>query len=91
MDDSGVVLRRTDVGGVFKGDPGVPRLEEHREHLAPQHVRLDPLVLPHLAFVGHPLVLDVALLERFAVEVVQVGNLVRGEERPLTPLHSRAL
>ena len=34
--DADVLLRRADVARVLEGDPRVPGLEQHREHLAPQ-------------------------------------------------------
>ena len=59
-------------------------LEQHAQHLAPQVLGLDGLEQLHLAAAGHGLVLLIALLEGFAVQVVQVGHIV-GENSVHSP------
>jgi hypothetical protein len=34
--DADMLLRRAQVAGILEGDPGMPGLEQHRQHLAPQ-------------------------------------------------------
>jgi len=78
-----VLLRRAQVAGVLEGDPGVAGLEQHGEHAPPQVDSRDPLEHLDLAATGLRLVGLVGRLERLAVEVVQVGHLVWGKQRPL--------
>ncbi len=82
MHDAGVILRTAHVARVLERDPRVPGLEEHAQHLLPQLERLDPLA-PELACRGALLELEVALLERGAVQVVQPDDLGAAEERPV--------
>ena len=72
MDDAGVILRGAQVGGILEGDPRVPRLENHREDLAPDGGGLDTLEKSDLAAISHRLVVGIALLEGTAVEVVKI-------------------
>src|SRR6267142_447251 len=44
-----VLLRAAQVAGILEGDPGMPRLEQHRQHLAPQVHRRHLLVELELA------------------------------------------
>ena len=78
-----MVLRRAQVAGVLEGDPGMPGLEQHGQHLAPQIGGANLLEHPDFAARRLGLVGRVALGERLAVEVVQIGRLVRREQRPL--------
>ncbi len=80
--DAGVVLRAPDIGRVLEGDPRMAGLEEPREHLAPELDRVHDLVPVHPPGRGLALVVLVALLERPSAEFVEVGDLVRREERP---------
>jgi hypothetical protein len=82
-----VALRAAQVAGVLEGHPGVPGLEQHREHLAPQVDGLDLLEHLDLAARGLRLVLGVALREGLADEVVQVAGLAGREQRPVALLH----
>ena len=82
MDDAGMALRRAQIAGVLERDPGMPGLEQHGQHLAPEVSGADLLedadfAARRLGFIGR-----VALGELRAVEVVQVGRLVRREQRP---------
>ena len=92
VDHADVILRRTHIAGVLEGDPGMARLEQHREHLFPQIERLD-LLAEDLAVRGQLLVLGVALLELLAVGFVQIRGLVGAEQGPLLarlhPLHEQ--
>ena len=82
MNDAGMALRRAQIAGVLERDPGMPGLEQHGQHLAPQIRGAD--LLEHADFAARRLGLigRVALGERLAVEVVQIGRLVRREQRP---------
>ena len=82
VDDAGVVLRRADVARILERDPRMPGLEEHRQHLAPQRGRRDGAVQVQLAARGARLRLAVALGEGPPVDLVQIGHLVRREQRP---------
>ena len=77
-----MALRRAQIAGVLERDPGMPGLEQHGQHLAPQIGGAD--LLEHADFAARRLGLigRVALGERLAVEVVQIGRLVRREQRP---------
>ena len=77
MHHTGVLLRAAQVAGVFEGDPGVACFKQHRQDLAPQVSRFNALVELELAGAGHFFVLFEALLEGLAVEVVQIGHIVR--------------
>ena len=82
-----MLLRRAQVAGVLEGDPRMPGLEEHRQHLAPQRQRRD---LPEeLEFPARRLVLvpRVRLFERLAGPVVQVGAVRRREQCPVGAFH----
>ena len=81
MHDTGVVLRAAQVGRVFEGDPRVAGFKDHRNHFAPQRAGFDLTVGAQLAALSLGFVLEVLGFECFAVEVVQVGHFVRGEER----------
>ena len=72
---------------VLERDPGMPGLEQHREHLAPEVGRRHLLEELDLAARGLRFVGDVGLLERLAEHVVQVGHVGRREQRPLAVLH----
>jgi hypothetical protein len=88
---AGVLVGVAQVAGVLEGDPGVARLEEHGQHLAPQIHRLELLVHLDLAPGGAFLIGDIGGLEGLAGEIVEVRGLVRGEEGPVPflgdPLH----
>src|SRR5690606_28844450 len=78
-----VLLRAAQVARILEGQPGVAGLEQHGEHLAPQILGLQGLVVLDLAVLDHGLVVLVALLEGLAGEVVQVGYFARREQGPL--------
>ena len=79
-----VLLRRAHVAGVLEGDPGMPGLEQHRQHLAPQVRGRHALVELDLAAVGLLFVGDVGRLEVLAELVVQVGQVL-GENSVQSP------
>ena len=87
MHHADVRLRRADIARVLESDPGMPRLEQHRQHLAPQLQRRHlpeqlVLALRRLFLVGR-----IRLLEFLAELVVQVGAVRRREQRPLAVFH----
>jgi hypothetical protein len=88
-----VALRAAQVAGILEGHPGMPGLEQHREHLAPQVHGPDLLEHLDLAARGLLFVFGVALRKGLADEVVQVAGLARREQRPLAlldhPLHEQ--
>ena len=51
-------------------------LEQHAQHLAPQVFRFEGLKQLDFAFARHLLILAVALLEGFAVKIVQVRRII---------------
>ncbi len=77
-----VLLRAAQVARVLEGQPRVAGLEQHREHLAPQVLGRQGLEQLDLAVLGQLLVVLVTLLEGAAGEVVQVGDVGRGEQGP---------
>ena len=80
-----VLLRAAQVARVLEGDPGMPGLEQHRQHLAPQLHRGDLLVQLELAARRLVLVAQVGLLEGLAELVVQLAARPTGENS----VHSR--
>ena len=82
-----VLLRAAQVAGILEGDPGMPGLEQHRQHLAPQLQRGNLLVQLELAARRLVLVAQVGLLEALAELVVQVAHVGGAEQRPLRALH----
>ena len=82
VNDAGMTLRRTQIAGVLERDPGMPGLEQHGQHLAPEIRGAD--LLEHADFAARRLgfIGRVALGERLAIEVVQIGRLVRREQGP---------
>ncbi|MQM38977.1 hypothetical protein KBTX_02998 [wastewater metagenome] len=80
---AGVLLRRAQVARILEGDPRVAGLEQHGEHAPPQLHRRYPPGGTHLPALRRGLVVAVACLEGLAGEVVQVRDLVRGEQCPL--------
>jgi hypothetical protein len=88
--DAGMLLGRADIAGVLEGDPGMARLEQHRQHLAPQvggrqgATGLD-LATGCALFVG-----DVGAFELHAELVMQVGHAGGREQGPGALLHDAA-
>ena len=82
MDDAGVLLRRAQIAGVLEGDPGMAGLEQHGQHPPPQIGGADLLEHADFAARGFRFIGRIALGEGLAVEIVQVGRLVRREQRP---------
>src|SRR5580698_7785065 len=78
VNDTDVVLRRAHIAGVLECDPGMSRLEYHREHLLPEIEGLD-LVAVDLPLLCQLLVVDVELLEFAAIGVMEVRHLVGAE------------
>ena len=88
VDDSDVVLWTTKVAGVLECDPGMSCLEEHPEHLLPK-IDGRHFLGSNFALASQILVVEIALLKLASVGIVQVGNFVAAEERPvLTGLHA---
>ena len=82
MDHAVMALRGAQIAGILERDPGMPGLEQHGQHLAPEVGGAN--LLEHADFAARRLCLigRIALGEGLAVEVVQVGRLVRREQRP---------
>ena len=82
-----VLLRRAHIAGVLVGDPGVPGLEQHRQHLAPQITRRNLFVQLQIAAGRTCFIGGVRQLEVTAELVVQIGAAARREQRPVGALH----
>ena len=82
-----VRLRRAHVARILEGDPRMPGLEQHRQHLAPELHRRNLLRQLELAARGLVFVARVRFLELAPPLVVQVGHVGRREERPLAAFH----
>ena len=82
-----VLLRGAQVAGILERDPGMPGLEQHRQHLAPQVHRRHLLEQLQLAARRLVLVAQVGLLEGLAELVVQVRRVGGREQRPLAVFH----
>ena len=87
MHNANVLLRRTDVARILEGDPWVSSLEQHREHLAPEVVRLHFLEQLHFAGGATCLIAQVGFLELLAIQVVQIRHIGGREQRPFALLH----
>ena len=84
MDDAGMALRRAQIAGILERDPGMPGLEQHGQHLAPEIGGANlfehaDFAARRLGFIGR-----ITLGERLAIEIVQIGRLVRREQGPFT-------
>ena len=71
-----VLLGRAQVAGIFEGHPGVAGFKDHAQHLAPQVLCLQRFMKLELTISRHLLVLLVALLERGAIEIMQIRHVV---------------
>jgi hypothetical protein len=78
------------IAGILERDPGMPGLEQHGQHLAPQIHGLEALADLQLAARGAFLIGDIGLLERLSGEVVQIRRLIGREQRPV-PILGHAL
>src|SRR5690625_4634312 len=78
-----MILWTAEVRRIFPGHPGVPRLEEHSDHLPPEIDGADPLEEADLTHIGTAFVLLIPLFEGAAIEIVEVRDLVGREEGPL--------
>ncbi len=88
MNHPHVVLRTPYVAGVFEGDPGVPRLEQHGEHSLPNLNRRN-LVPPNFPLLRFRLIRNVSVLKLLPKEVVQIRRVTRPEKSPIpTRFHS---
>ena len=82
-----VLLGRANIARILEGDPGMASLEQHREHLAPQIQRLNFLEQLELATGGLCFVAQISGLEFLAKLVVQVLDIGRREQGPITFFH----
>ena len=82
-----VRLRRAHVARILEGDPRMPGLEEHRQHLAPELHRRKLLEELQLAARRLVFVARVRFLEPAAPLVVQIGHVGGREERPVAAFH----
>ena len=82
-----MLLRAADVAGVLEGDPGMPGLEQHRQHLAPDGQRRNTLEQLQFAGFRAPLVLDIGCFELLADLVVQVRRIGGRKQRPFPRFH----
>ena len=87
MNNPNMTLGAANVAGVFEGDPGVPRLEQHGEHLAPEGGGLDRPKEPNLSSGSLLLVANVGRFELPAVLVVKVGHIGGRKECPGAIFH----
>ena len=78
-----MLLRRAHVAGILEGDPGMARLEQHGQHLAPQAAGGHALEELDLTTIGLGLVSGVGLFEGLTKEVVQVRTGRRREQGPV--------
>src|SRR5688572_17531073 len=86
MDDTYMILRRTDIGRVFKCDPRMSCFEEHTQHLAPELDCFHLFVEFDRAIFTLSFILRIPLFKGIAVEIVKIGDIVWAKERPDTPL-----
>ena len=76
MHNADMLLWRAHVASVLERDPGVPGLEQHGQHLAPEVGRLDCLEWLDFTTGSFFFVGNVGLLKGCAKFVVQVGHVV---------------
>ena len=87
VNDTAMVLRATNIAGVFKGDPWVTRLKNHAEHGLPK-VDCGALLPKNFAALSHGFVFAVAIFKCFTVKIVEIRALIRAKECPiLTSFH----
>ncbi len=82
MHHADVILRRADVAGILERDPGMPGLEQHGQHLAPEVDRAQRLEHPHFTACGLGFIGLISPRKRRPVQIVQLGSLVGREQRP---------
>jgi hypothetical protein len=75
------------VAGVLEGDPRVAGLEQHREHLAPQPQGRDFFGDLDLAAFSLLFIANVGCFEGAPRQIVQVGRVGGGEQRPFLVFH----
>ena len=88
-----MLLRRADVAGILKRNPGVTCFEDHAEHFAPQCCCFNRFCGFDFSPGSHGFVLLITLFERFAVQIVEVRHIIRREQCPILifehPLHEQ--
>ena len=93
MNHPHVILRRAYVAGILEGDPRMPGLVQHGQHLAPERLGLDALEQAHLTLLNFLFIGAVALLEVAAKGAVEIRDLIGREQRPTVilddPLHEQ--
>jgi hypothetical protein len=80
---SHVLLRAPEVARILEGNPRMPGLEEHRQHLAPQLHRRELLEELQLAARGFVLEAQIGVFEGLAELVVQLAHIGGAEQRPV--------
>jgi hypothetical protein len=83
VDDACVALRRAHIRRIFPRDPRVAGFEKARQHFAPEFRGGDALEKLYLARVCFAFVFGIPRFESLANQVVQIGNFVGAEERPV--------
>ena len=90
VNDPNVILGTSYVAGVLKGDPRMPRLEQHREHSLP-NLNGRHLMPPNLALLRLLLIRLVPLLKFLSVQMMKISCIASPEEGPIPsgfhPLH----
>ena len=86
MHDTAMLLWRAQVARVFEGHPWMSCLKNHAQHFPPEALCFERFMQFQFAVSSHLLILLVARLKRFAIEVMQVRRVVRREQRPVTVL-----
>ena len=79
-----MILRTTDIAGIFKSNPGMPSLKEHFEHGLPKIDRRNGLG-PDFSFFRFGFIVYVLILESFTIKVVQIRNFITAEKCPILP------
>src|SRR5579883_332893 len=82
MDHPHMILRRTHIGRVFPGYPGMTGLKEPRQHLAPQVHRRHPAKVGDKPLLCLLLILTIAPSKCLPIQFMQIRDIVGTKERP---------
>ena len=93
MHHSAMLLGRAEIAGVLESHPRVTGLKDHSKHLAPEILCFERFVQFDLAASGHLFIVLVALFKCGAIQVMKVGRIIWGKQRPFAvlkyPLHKQ--
>ncbi|OMP11263.1 hypothetical protein CCACVL1_00593, partial [Corchorus capsularis] len=81
-----MLLRRPNIARVLERDPRMSGLKQQTEHLAPKINSGQPFEVLQRTSIGQSFIMLVARFELRTVQIMQVRNIVRREQRPVCTL-----